>query len=130
MFYESPSHYANYEKVLMALENDSSLNLSCHKWVEIDINAEKAWPVCPKLESLPKSIQLGRGKAESKINNMLVGKRDDSVVHVKFFFFKETVKSLIICDISGKFSLVLSFFDRLGVILLRVFVFGFCKRFV
>ena len=44
MFYENPSHCSDYEKVFMALENqnDCFLNLSSHKWAEIDINAGKA----------------------------------------------------------------------------------------
>lgn len=138
MFYENPSHYADYEKVFMALENqnDCLLNLSSHKWAEIDINAGKAQPACLKLKeavdfwkTLPKSIQPRRSKAENKISNMLVGNRDDPVVHLKLLL-KETVKPLIFCDIPGKSSLVPSLFDGLEVIILQVLVFDFCKRFV
>ena len=53
---------------------------------------------------------------------MLVGNRDDPVVHLKLLL-KETVKPLIFCDIPGKSSLVPSLFDSLEVI-------DFCKRFV
>ena len=44
VFNENPSHYSDYEKVFMALENqnDCFLNLSSHKRAEIDINAGKA----------------------------------------------------------------------------------------
>ena len=60
---------------------------------------------------------------------MLVGNRDDPVVHLKLLL-KETVKPLIFCDIPGKSSLVPSLFDGLEVIVLQVLVFDFCKRFV
>lgn len=60
---------------------------------------------------------------------MLVGKRDDPVVHLKLLL-KETVKPLIFCDIPGKSSLFPSLFDSLEVIVLQVLGFDFCKRFV